>query len=40
MIFNYPIFVEGLLIPLLGLGVLVIYKKSKKILGIKQETLS
>jgi len=28
--FNFPIFVEGLLMPLLGLGVFVIYKRSKR----------
>ena len=30
MMFNFPIFVEGLLMPLLGLGVFVIYKRSKR----------
>ena len=30
MMFNFPIFVEGLLMPLLGLGVLVVYKRSKR----------
>ena len=28
--FNFPIFVEGLLMPLLGLGVFVAYKRSKR----------
>ena len=28
--FNLPIFVEGLLMPLLGLGVFVVYKRSKR----------
>jgi len=28
--FNFPIFVEGLFMPLLVLGVFVVYKKSKK----------
>jgi len=28
--FNFPIFVEGLLMPLLGLGVFVVYGKSKR----------
>ena len=27
---NFPIFIEGFLIPLLGLGVFVIYKRSKR----------
>jgi len=27
---NFPIFIEGLLMPLLGLGVLVIYERSKR----------
>ena len=27
--FDFPIFVEGLLMPLLGLGVFVVYKRSK-----------
>tara|TARA_B100000161_G_scaffold262176_1_gene231592 strand:- start:1634 stop:1819 length:186 start_codon:yes stop_codon:yes gene_type:complete len=27
---NLPIFVEGLLLPLLGLGVFIIYKRSKR----------
>jgi len=27
---NFPIFVEGLLMPLLGLGVFVVYKSSKR----------
>jgi len=27
---NFPIFVEGLLMPLLFLGIFVVYKKSKK----------
>ena len=27
---NFPIFIEGLLMPLLGLGVFIIYKKLKK----------
>jgi len=26
---NFPIFIEGLLMPLFGLGVFVIYKRSK-----------
>ena len=30
MMFNFPIFVEGLLMPLLGLGVFVIHKRSKR----------
>ena len=30
MMFNFPIFVEGLLMPLLGLGVFVVYKRSKR----------
>ena len=30
MMFNLSIFVEGLLIPLLGLGVFVVYKRSKR----------
>jgi len=28
--FNFQIFVEGLLIPFLGLGVFVVYEKSKR----------
>ena len=28
--FNLPIFVEGILMPLLGLGVFVVYKRSKR----------
>ena len=28
--FDFPIFVEGLLMPLLGLGVFVVYKRSKR----------
>ena len=28
--FNFPIFIEGLLMPLLVLGVFVIYKRSKR----------
>ena len=27
---NFPLFVEGLLLPLLALGVFVIYKRSKR----------
>ncbi|WP_275040838.1 hypothetical protein [Prochlorococcus marinus] len=27
---NFTMFIEGLLIPLLGLGVFVVYKKSKR----------
>ena len=27
---NFPIFIEGILMPLLGLGVFVIYKRSKR----------
>ena len=27
---NFPMFIEGLLMPLLGLGVFVVYKRSKK----------
>ena len=27
---NFTIFIEGLLIPLLGLGVFVVYKRSKR----------
>ena len=27
---NFPIFIEGLLMPLFGLGVFVIYKRSKR----------
>jgi len=30
MMFNFPIIAEGLLIPLLGLGVFVLYKRSKR----------
>jgi len=30
MMFNFPIFVEGLLMPLLALGLFVVYKKSKR----------
>jgi len=30
MIFNLSIFVEGLLMPFLGLGVFVVYKRSKR----------
>ena len=29
MMFNFPIFVEGLLMPLYGLGVFNVYKRSK-----------
>jgi len=29
-VFNLPVFIEGLLIPLLGLGVLIVYKRSKR----------
>jgi len=27
---NFPMFIEGLLMPLLGLGVFVVYKRSKR----------
>ena len=27
---NFPIFIEGLLMPLLGVGVFIIYKRSKR----------
>ena len=27
---NFPLFVEGLLLPLLGLGMFIIYKRSKR----------
>ena len=27
---NFPMFIEGFLIPLLGLGVFVVYKRSKR----------
>ena len=27
---NFPLFVEGLLFPLLGLGLFVVYKRSKR----------
>ena len=30
MMFNFPIFAEGLLMPLLGLGLFVVYKRSKR----------
>ena len=28
--FDFPIFVEGLLMPLLGVGVFVVYKRAKR----------
>ena len=30
MMFNFPIFIEGLLMPSLVLGVFVVYKRSKR----------
>ena len=41
MLLNFPIFIEGLLMPLLGLGIFVVYKRSSKpvMKGSRVETI-